>query len=297
MSLMVKSPGSCGELVQGMINGENFLITCPVNLYSQATAHSVATQTNLLPPKASAAVAKSLAYLRLPESSLTVALQSAIPAGKGMASSSADISAVCQAVALEAGYRLTSDEIADIALSIEPTDGTFYKGIVMFDHVTGRIREYLGEPPPMFIAVFDLGGEIDTLAFNRRNDLALLNKTKEQDVLQAVDLVRRGLTEGNPYLIGQGATLSALANQPLLFKPHLEQIINIADTFGAAGISAAHSGTVIGVLFPAKGEHDISRCIAAINVACPGVRYFTTLSLISGGLVIEEEKSNECSSS
>ena len=32
------APGTCGELVQGAIDGQDFLVNCPVDLYSQAIA-------------------------------------------------------------------------------------------------------------------------------------------------------------------------------------------------------------------------------------------------------------------
>ena len=31
------APGTCGELVQGMTGGVDFLVTCPVNQFSRAT--------------------------------------------------------------------------------------------------------------------------------------------------------------------------------------------------------------------------------------------------------------------
>lgn len=58
---------------------------------------------------------------------VSIGLQSVIPYGKGMASSTADISAVCQATAIALGKRLTDMDIAQIALSIEPSDATFLK--------------------------------------------------------------------------------------------------------------------------------------------------------------------------
>lgn len=34
MDVMVRVPGSCGELVQGYWQGEPFLVTCPINRYT-----------------------------------------------------------------------------------------------------------------------------------------------------------------------------------------------------------------------------------------------------------------------
>jgi len=37
MSYTVKVPGSCGELAQGYLNNSNFLISCPIDIYSEVT--------------------------------------------------------------------------------------------------------------------------------------------------------------------------------------------------------------------------------------------------------------------
>lgn len=209
-----------------------------------------------------------------------------------MASSSADISATCQAAALCAGRILSVDEIATIALSIEPTDGIFYPGIVMFDHVNGRIRKPLGSPPPITVAIFDGGGEIDTLQFNQRADLIEMNKAKEQQVGEAVAMITQGILAQDCTLIGQAATLSAIANQKILCKPCLSQIVELLPRFGAVGVNAAHSGTVIGILFPTEKESQIPGCVEAIRAACPQLKFLRTSNLIAGGLTIVGGKEN-----
>jgi len=289
----VKAPGSCGELVQGTIDGKNFLITCPVNLYSIAEVVS----DNRAPEqshgvKVNKAVEKTLAYLNIKKQAFNLTVTTNLPVGKGMASSSADISAVCQAIALSNGSLLTPDEVADIALAIEPTDAVFYPGIVMFDHVNGLIRSNLGSPPSIHIAVFDVGGEVDTLGFNLRSDLNKLNKAKETQVHYALKLVTEGLKTNNAKMIGHGATISALANQSVLFKPSLESIIKISADYNAAGVNAAHSGTVIGVMFDLSSLQNSVQCIEAICKAHPEVTYLETVKLISGGLLQLEGDSN-----
>lgn len=287
MAVTVKAPGTCGELVQGTIGGRPFLITCPVNVYSSVTVDS-GGPNGPAGEKTRLAVARTLAYLGQAVPHLTVRVQSGLPVGKGMASSSADIAAACQATALCCGRLLTADEIADIALAIEPTDGIVYPGIVMFDHIGGRIRRLLGEPPPLAIAVFDGGGEINTQCFNQRRDLAALNAAKERMVRQAAALVAQGLAQGDCRLIGEGATLSAVANQAILTKPCLEQMIDIAGRYGAVGVNAAHSGTVLGVLFAAADQARLPECITAVTAACPDLVYWRTVDMISGGLTIVE---------
>jgi len=300
MKVTVKAPGSCGELAQGTIDGENFLITCPINVYSKVTVNAVQDSSQQLGPKVISAMRKTLAYLNLREQDVQLGIRSQLPLGKGMASSSADISATCQSIALAAGRELTPDEIADIALSIEPTDGIFYPGIMLFDHIHGRIRQYLGKALPMHIAVFDVGGEIDTLHFNQRFDLHELNKANEGKMKEAVNFIRQGLANEDISLIGKGATMSALANQTILFKPDLEEIITISLAMGGVGVNIAHSGTVVGVLFPTEHVKYSSACIEEISSRCNTVRYLRTVEFISGGLLKQEGDYNDwthCSSS
>jgi L-threonine kinase len=286
MKAIVRVPGSCGELVQGTLDGHHFLITCPIDLYSEViiqTGQEIIAADN----KAMAAVFRTWEYLQVAREPFSLQVDSVLPKGKGMASSSADISAACQAAALIAGRTISLDEIADIALGIEPTDGVFYPGIVMFDHVQGTIRRHLGSPPPMQVAIFDGGGQINTIEFNQRSDLVLLNRQKEAQIRQAVQLVIQGLAIGDCGLIGQGATISALANQEILFKPCIPVIVELLAEFGAVGVNTAHSGTVIGVLFSEENQQ-IRDCVAAVSKACPELAFLGTAQMISGGLSIRE---------
>lgn len=288
MRVTVKAPGSCGELAQGTIGGKNFLITCPIDLYSEVTVKSHKSITQLsVGSKVISAIQKTLHYLQITDH-FTVTVNSELPIGKGMASSSADISATCQSIALSSGKLLSPDEIANIALSIEPTDGIFYPGIVLFDHVKGHIRQYLGNAIPMYIAIFDVGGEIDTLHFNQRSDLEKLNQANELQVQEALNLIVEGLTKKDAALLGKGTTLSALANQTILFKPHLEEMINISLSWGAVGVNIAHSGTVVGILFPINKLINCSPCIKEISRYCTGVKFLRTVQFISGGLMKQE---------
>jgi L-threonine kinase len=289
MAIKVRAPGSCGELVQGTIKGQNFLITCPIDVYSQAQIISCASPVLPDYQKAATAMEMTLRYLGVTQQNQSVHIQSELLVGKGMASSSADISAACQATAIHAGKPLQAEEIAAIALSIEPTDAIFYPGIMMFDHVEGKLSKCLGQPPPLDIVILDVGGEIDTLSFNRRVDLVEQNQLKEKAVSEAVELVAAGIKKGDSRLIGAGATLSALANQSILYKPYLEQIIDISKYYGAVGVNAAHSGTVLGVLFPVDGGEGKEQCIEHILSLCGGkVQYIRTACLISGGLTLVE---------
>jgi L-threonine kinase len=293
MRVTVKAPGSCGELAQGTMDGKNFLITCPIDIYSEVTVRPHKGLASLdVGSKVLSAIQRTLHYLQIPDN-FQVTVKSELPIGKGMASSSADISAACQCIALSAGKLLSFDEIANIALSIEPTDGIFYPGVVLFDHVKGHIRQFLGNAIPTYIAIFDVGGEIDTLRFNQRSDLEKLNQAKELQVQNAMNLIVEGLVKNDISLLGKGATLSALANQKILYKPYLEEIIDISRSWGSSGVNIAHSGTVVGVLFPISKLDNCSLCIEEISRHCTDVTFLRIAQFISGGLMKQEGESSD----
>ena len=291
MKLCVKSPGSGGELIQGTLNGEPFLVTCPINLYAKATL--LTKHAKLSQAKAYRAQINTLKYLGIEKFPYGIQLQSNLPHGKGLSSSSADIAAVCQLTALALGYKLTTQEISQIATSIEPTDGVFCEGIVQYNHLTGAIQRSWHDIPNIVLALFDLGGSVDTLKFNQRDDLKELNLAKEPLIQEALELLNRGLTHHDRKMIGKATTLSAFANQNILEKKELEKIYDIAMQNDALGINIAHSGTIIGMLFCCEQMDDLLLAIEKTKKTCQSVSFLKTVNLISGGLRIEEFTDDE----
>ena len=247
------APGTCGELAQGMLDGVLCMVTCPIDMRSTATVElspgngSIAAPENS--PKASQAVLATLEYIGESSADARLRLDSRIPRGKGMASSTADVSAAIFATAAAAGRSLPPELIAEIALGIEPSDGVMFPQIVVFDHRQGRTASRLGQAPPMRVVVLDFGGVVDTLEFNSTEREEALRRL-EPKMTEAVSLIETGIRRGDPFLIGKGATISSAANQEILFNPHLEAVIELSKEAGAAGVNVAHSGTVIGMLFP-----------------------------------------------
>lgn len=247
---IAKAPGSCGELVQGTLNGESFHISCPINLYSQVKVILNGKGGIIGPPdkwKTKEIIKRTLKFFGKRNLGVSFEIDSKIPLGKGMASSTADIGATSLATALALGKKISPQEIAKIALSIEPTDGTLFNDIVIFDHRNGALFKFLGKTPDMEILVIDLGGRVDTLEFNKK-DLTRINQEREEEVGEALKLVEKGIREKNPRLIAQGATISAFSNQKILYKSALDRIRKISQDAGALGINIAHSGTVVGIL-------------------------------------------------
>ena len=283
----VKVPGTCGELVQGTVEGVPFHVSCPVDIYATV---DVELETEWLgldcpadSPKASAALRALLARQGCNGIGGRMAIRSPLPRSKGMASSTADVAGAIYAAARALDREVPPSEVARLALEIEPSDGSLFPNIVLFDHWGGKLWEDLGPCPPLELVVLDFGGEVDTLAFNRQDRSALLRETEAQ-VAEALSMVREGLVRGLPDLIGHGATLSALANQRILFKPQLEAVLAAAEEVDALGVNVAHSGTVLGVLLDSR-LHDAQDVRAWLETRLPGLNFAISCRLTGGGPV------------
>ena len=134
----------------------------------------------------------------------------------------------------------------------------------------------------MQVVILDFGGTVDTLQFNDVDvSASLLNS--EKVLREAVALISQGIQESDVEKIGRGSTLSARANQAILYKPQLESAIGLASETGAAGVNVAHSGTVIGMLF----EDDDMRVRRAASLAwerLAGLKSVRCQRIIGGGV-------------
>ncbi|MBZ4688201.1 MAG: L-threonine kinase [Clostridia bacterium] len=278
-----KAPGTCGELVEGTIDGRDFLITCPVDIWSEITVETTGEplQKSIF-SKTQQAISLAVSKWNTQPVTFSFSRKSDIPLGKGMGSSTADIAAAVQAVARALGQEATSEEIADLALEIEPSDALMYPGIYLFDHKKGRWREPLGDPLEIDIVVLDPGGEVDTVQFNSNKNLVQLNAKKEPLVQEAANLVKDGLAERDPEKLGRGATISAFANQEILPKPDLDAVLKWAKEVKSLGVNVAHSGTVMGILLHPQAA-DKDEVAEYIKKKRPDWDIFTT-RLIGGGI-------------
>ncbi|WP_298714611.1 GHMP kinase, partial [uncultured Veillonella sp.] len=256
MTYYVRAPGTCGEFLQGSIDGQSFLVTCPINRYSYALSnviHPFSKTYCALQPKSAQAhklVQDLIQQKKKDQICPPVYVRSDILQGKGMASSSADISVTAMATALAMDYDLSLKELEQICLSVEPTDASFHQGVTQFDYIKGTISQPLGMCPPLKILVFDEGGSIDTVSFNKQADLHNKILEKEPIIQESLDLFKRGLATHDIKLIGQAATLSAFGNQRILYKPNLYDFHDIGNFYNSVGTIIAHSGTIMGLLFP-----------------------------------------------
>ncbi len=242
-------PASCGELVQGTLEGRHFLVSCPVDLYARVTVALRPDGKEQYRPgyaKAVCAVRATLAFFDAAKSGFSLAVQSSIPRSKGMAV----VAGAIVATALCLGESLHPEQVAQIAVSVEPSNSTMLPGLSLLDHRAGSWWEQLGPALAAELLVLDFGGEVDTLAFNRRDLRQQLTRLSERH-RAALAVLRQGIAEGDMAKVGQAASASALAQQEILPKPGLEQLVERARQLGATGVCAAHSGSVVGLLFAA----------------------------------------------
>ncbi|WP_025436518.1 GHMP family kinase ATP-binding protein [Peptoclostridium acidaminophilum] len=244
-------PASCGELLQGYIEGGEKLISLPIDLYTRVTlteATSPIRESRLCKSYAAVeATLEHLGYRAGDADGLTLTVESQVPRGKGMASSTADIAASAVAAAAYAGRSLSEMELAAICASIEPTDSTIFRRVTLFDHVKGRAARSYGEFPGCNVMVLEGRGCIDTLEFHKLKSRELIAQG-EREMKKALLLFEEGMASGDLGKIGQSATISAIEREKVLKKPGLEWIIETALKLGAYGVNAAHSGSVLGIL-------------------------------------------------
>jgi L-threonine kinase len=243
--------GTFGELLQGALPepASDFLVTLPIARWSAATfMPGPAPGVRCLPgekQKARRLAEMMLSRYGVPAGGL-LRIDSELPEGKGMASSSADLVATARAVAEAVGARVTSTGIEDLLREIEPTDGVMYSGVVAFHHRRVQLRARLGTLPPLTIVGLDEGGAVDTIAFNGVPKPFTHHDRAEYRHL--LDQLATAVVTGDVATVGRVSTRSAVLNQKLRRKRTLRMLIRASRRIGGLGVVVAHSGTVIGML-------------------------------------------------
>jgi uncharacterized protein involved in propanediol utilization len=258
--------GSFGELLQGALPEHGpFLVTLPIELRARARFVADESSRGLRVRPESSWKSLQLAEALLRRYALPVrgelTLESEIPRGKGLASSTADLVATYRAIA--SFHRLPQELAVVEALlrEIEPSDGVMHESVVAYQHREARLIERLGAVPPLALVAVDEGGEIETLAHNRREPGYSRNEIDEYSAL--LTRLRNAFRDGDLAAIGAVATRSAEMNQRILPKRALGAMIGVAAAVGALGVVAAHSGTYVALLIDAKREDRDDRIQAA----------------------------------
>ncbi len=264
--------GTFGELLQGVLpeNNYDFLVSFPITRYSCATFHpdSRLTSIHMMPAsktKSLLLAEKILAYYQLPSGGI-LQVNSHLPVGKGLASSSADLVACARAIDHVYNLSMTEEDIQRFMMDIEPSDGVMHDGVVSFYHKKVELKEFIGQIPHLTVVSIDEGGIIETLKFNRiRKPFTEPDKVEYQQLLDQLTVAIRMMDYEQ---VGRISTRSAQMNQKLLPKRTFEQMQDICTAIGGLGLIVAHSGTCIGILLSSlydNYEFKLEQAVAMIS--------------------------------
>ena len=283
-------PGSMGELVQGVWEGKEVLISLTIDRFAEMEVNLV----NALPvPKT-----QDMQKLWKSKRALEIALEEwglvelgdhiefrrrrCIPEGKGYASSTADIAALLTALARLMERDLREEDIARIALQVEPSDSIVFSQMCLFDHLWGSVLIRFPVPKNLGVVVVELPGTIDTVSVNR-GFMYLKWSQYKTELGEAFENAQRGLEEGNLRLLGKAATLSSRIAQSFFPEPIFEKLVEMNSVVGGLGVNRAHTGKAFGILFdtricrPEEMLRRVRGCLAGEKVILWAAR------VISGG--------------
>jgi uncharacterized protein involved in propanediol utilization len=275
--------GTFGELLQGVLPDQEreFLVTLPITRYSTArfTASSESREICVYPSHKEKCrqLAEKLMHIFDLDSEGFLSVQSELPAGKGCASSSADMVATALAIQSAFGVSISRASLAQVMSSIEPSDGVMYQGIVSFYHREGVLRKFLGYLPSLTIVGLDEGGQVDTVEFNKRSKpFDQAHRPEYEKLLLGME---RAVAHGDLRSLGEISTRSAIMNQDILPKTYLDLLLDMRKRYEALGVVVAHSGTHLGLLLdPDSLNHcqSLPAIVAEVAQHCPDVGIYRT---------------------
>lgn len=213
------------------------------------------------------------------ESGGSLYLSGGVPAGRGMGSSTSEIVATIRAVSDAFGVSPTCEEVAEVASRCEvASDPLMFceDAPLLFDSRQGRVLMRLGERLPRMEVI-----GVDTGEVGVGTDGLEPPEYTEDEILGFGRLLcelEEGILRGDVRAVGRVATQSALINERYLPKPDLETVMAVSEECGAVGVSVAHSGTVMGVIFAPESRSaplaDIPRAARILGEAGYSVRRF-----------------------
>lgn len=283
----VKVPGSCGELIQGFFGGPESLVSYAIDCYSNVTLEEspeYKLSINHTNEKASVALKKACEIFGIDHGHLKMDIESDIPIGKGMASSTADIVGVLAAVAAYAGKSPDPMWLGKTAAEIEPTDNIMFDDWVLFDHLQGEVLENLKAFGDLSVLILEMDDTVDTKALRAAG---AFSKAQKPNPSKALNLLRRAVETKSLAILGEAIHLSAVENQVVLNKPYLNELIDLAKTCGMVGVNTSHSGTVLGVIYESHKRPDqFIKLAERAGYLQPYTKRYTH-KIIRGGPIIE----------
>ena len=246
-------PGSFGEILQGKIGNRDILLSCPVNIYTEVKLVECDNPVNRKNLRKSSDfllnLLKCWGYERYYKN-IDIEINSQIPRGKGLASSTADLCAVYYSIINMFSREFSELELIKNCVNIEPTDSIIFKKMTLFEYKNGRYRYTLGDYISYDILAFEGEKIIDTVEFNHRH---LPDLSKVDDLLP---LLKEAIVEKNLGKLAYVSTESIMRNQKRLYYDFLNKVIDIKERTSGLGIIGAHSGNALGIIYEDKEKID-----------------------------------------
>lgn len=267
-----KSIGHAGELLQGVVSNEPFLVTLPAPSFtSRATiSYSHETHDHVHPAwKSKALRAARIAWTRLsgPAGSLRLIIDSAMPVGRGCGSSTSDCVAAIRAVAALLRCPASANDIAQWSTEAEmAADATMFDlRPVAFNQRRGRVLRPLGAAyPAMRVIVADLGGPpVDTVT--RR--APVYSGAEIAHFHNLLALLEKSIDRQDASGVARVATDSAAIQQRHYPHPRWKDFVAAVERTDALGVACAHSGTVaVALLGETAEEEQLARILGAMDL-------------------------------
>jgi uncharacterized protein involved in propanediol utilization len=253
------SPAQHGEIMQGQIEDGGYrrhrcLVSLPCNLlYSKVTFIPAAAALLTVEPahkeKVKRVVELTLRRFDLEGIGGSLSVESNIEEGKGYGSSTADCVAGAIAAADAVGRNLMEQELAELVVEAETASDNFmFPRAVLFAHREGAVLEDFGPKLPE-VEILGLDADLDGAVYTLEFPPAVYSARQVQCFHTMVSALRRAIQENDNALLGRVATASSVINQQFLPKPMFREILGLAGHMGALGVSVAHSGTIMSLLF------------------------------------------------
>jgi len=239
-------PGSCGEIIQGNINGRDMLISCPVNLFTTVRVFECRKPVNRLNYKKSSALLENMlrrwgfGYLN---ARFDIDIKSSIPKSKGFASSTADLCGVYICLLKLFKRRYDVREAVEEFIKVEPTDSIVFREMVLLDYKKGEHYKYIGDYMKFYILAFEGGRLIDTIAYNKRNLPPL------SGLSGILPLVEEGVKSADISKLASASTASIKRNLNRLPYDMYSAVLDLCNMTGGLGIIGGHSGDVLGIIY------------------------------------------------
>ncbi|WP_039657935.1 kinase [Clostridium tyrobutyricum] len=246
MEITAFYPGSFGEIVQGKVQDKDLLMSFPINIYTRVRLFECRNPVRYKNLKKSYTFIENIMKLWKYEKyykDICVNIDSDIPKGKGMASSTADLCAIYGCLLKMFNKNYNEEELLNECIKIEPTDSIMFDNMTLFDYKYGLYRENFGDYIKFNILAFEGRSAVDTLEFNTRvlNDLS--------NVEDLIPVLRQAIREKNLRKLSYVSTESIVRNQKRLHYDFMDIVFSIYKSTGGIGIIGAHSGNILGIIY------------------------------------------------